>query len=184
MFKPNKTKQMIGYFIKKSDGEINYTKLLKLLYISDRISLDKRGFPMTYDSYFSMKNGPVLSNTYNQIKDTKTNGSGSCEWRSNLHRSEKNQYYVTWTGDYEYELLSKADLNIMKDVWEEFGKYDVWKLIEHVHTFQEWEHPGTSSRPIPYQKLLTTLGYDEDEAQEIAEEISNEKSIKEFLKNL
>ncbi|MGL4747209.1 MAG: hypothetical protein ACRCYF_05670, partial [Shewanella sp.] len=62
--------------------------------------------------------------------------------------------------------------------------YDVWKLIEHVHTFQEWEHPGTSSRPIPYQKLLTTLGYDEDEAQEIAEEISNEKSIKEFLKNL
>lgn len=184
MFKSNKTKQMIGYFIEKSDGEINYTKLLKLLYISDRNSLDKRGFPMTYDSYFSMKNGPVLSSTYNQIKNTKTNGSGTCQWRSNLHRSETSQYHVTWTGDYEYGLLSTADLNVMNDVWEQFGSYDVWKLIDYVHTFDEWQCPGASSRPISYQKLLTTLGYDEDEAQEIAEEISNEQSMTEFLKNL
>ncbi|MEI8607839.1 Panacea domain-containing protein [Enterovibrio sp. Hal110] len=184
MFKSQKSKQMIGYFIAKSGGEINYTKLLKLLYISDRTSLDKRGFPMTYDSYYAMKNGPVLSNIYNQIKNTKPNGYGACDWRSNLHRSENSQYSVTWTGDYEFGLLSESDLDVMKNTWDEFGDYDQWELIEHVHTFNEWECPGKSSRPISYQKVLTTLGYDEQEAQEIAEEISSEQSIGEFLKSL
>tara|TARA_Y100000588_G_scaffold263967_1_gene278694 strand:- start:654 stop:1241 length:588 start_codon:yes stop_codon:yes gene_type:complete len=184
VFKSNKTKQMIGYFIEKNDGKINYTILLKLLYISDRQSLDERGFPMTYDSYVSMKNGPVLSCTYNEIKNTKTNGTGNSLWRSNLHRSDTNQYFVTWSGDYEYGLLSESDLGVLNKVWEEFKDVDLWALIDYVHTFKEWECPGPSSRPISYQKLLTTLGYDEEEAEEISEEIIHEQSIGDFLKSL
>ena len=49
-------------------GTINYTKLLKLLYIADRESLRRHHTSISGDAYVSMNAGPVLSRAYNLIK--------------------------------------------------------------------------------------------------------------------
>jgi uncharacterized phage-associated protein len=63
MFNEAKTAQMAAYLLEKSGGKMNYTKLMKLLYLTDRKSMELTGDSMTHDRFFSMKNGPVLSRT-------------------------------------------------------------------------------------------------------------------------
>ena len=48
-------------FIKRSGGRINVMKLIKLIYILDRLSIQRRGVPVVGGVYFSMRNGPVTS---------------------------------------------------------------------------------------------------------------------------
>jgi len=47
--------------LEKSGGQINIMKLVKLMYLLDRFSLDRRGVPVTGGDYLSMRNGPVTS---------------------------------------------------------------------------------------------------------------------------
>ena len=42
---------------------MKYIKLLKLIYLADRIALGKEGHSISTDSGVSMKHGPVPSNT-------------------------------------------------------------------------------------------------------------------------
>ncbi len=50
--------------------------LIKMLYLADRELLAKRGQPLTGDQPVSMKNGPVLTTTYDLTK------GGAVEHRS------------------------------------------------------------------------------------------------------
>jgi len=49
--------QTTGYILAKYNGVLNYTKLIKILYLSDRKSLSETGYSITGDSYVSMKDG-------------------------------------------------------------------------------------------------------------------------------
>ena len=40
---------------------MNIMKLVKLIYLLDRLSLDRRGIPVVGGDYLSMRNGPVTS---------------------------------------------------------------------------------------------------------------------------
>ena len=46
---------------------MSYMKLIKLLYFADRKYIKQTGSSITKDTYYSMKNGPVLSNVLNLI---------------------------------------------------------------------------------------------------------------------
>lgn len=183
MFNSEKTIEAIGYLLAKDGGSMNYTKMLKILYIIDRESMRNRGFPLTYDTYVSMTHGPVLSKTYDEIKSTTVDGSDiSCGWNSNLHRSNTSKYDVSWVGDApSIGLLSASDLSIADKVWEEFGGFNHWQLIDIVHEFEEWEDPGETSVPISYERILVNVGYDEEEAEEISTEISEASSMEAIL---
>jgi uncharacterized phage-associated protein len=60
-FNEQKATQAAARFLKLANGKMNYLKLIKLLYLLDRESLNRRGRPVTGDQYYSMKLGPVLS---------------------------------------------------------------------------------------------------------------------------
>ena len=42
-------------------------KLVKLIYLIDRMSLDRRGIPAVGGDYLSMRNGPVTSEVLDEI---------------------------------------------------------------------------------------------------------------------
>ena len=67
-FSPKKAGQVAANFCTKSGGTINLLKLVKLIYLSDRLSMERSGAPITNDRFVSMKHGPVVSQTYNLIK--------------------------------------------------------------------------------------------------------------------
>jgi uncharacterized phage-associated protein len=181
MFKSEKTKQLIGYLLSKSAGTMNYTKLLKLMYIIDRNSLQSRGFPITYDSYVSMNNGPVLSITYDVIKKTQQDTAvNEYTWAENLRRAD-DIYSVSWVGELEIGKLSRSDIRLIDCVWEEFGEKNYSQLIDYVHEFKEWEAPNGTSTSISYEKLLKELGYNEEDRISIANAITKTTSIEELF---
>ena len=56
-----KVVQVVGYILSKYQGKLNYTKLIKMLYLADRESMRQTGYPITGDNYVSMPRGVVLS---------------------------------------------------------------------------------------------------------------------------
>ncbi|MFH0794901.1 MAG: Panacea domain-containing protein, partial [bacterium] len=67
LFDEKKTTQAAAVFIRLEGGKINYTKLIKLLYLADRDALMNWHNPITGDTFFSLPHGPVLSNTLDCI---------------------------------------------------------------------------------------------------------------------
>lgn len=56
-----KIENAILFFIEKSGGRIAKTKLMKLLWLSDRLHLNKYGRLILKDRYYAMPYGPVPS---------------------------------------------------------------------------------------------------------------------------
>src|SRR5688572_27768282 len=68
-FNEKKATQAAAYLLRLRGGRMSYMKLIKLLYLADRLSLTRRGRPITTDRYVSMDRGPVLSRTLNLITE-------------------------------------------------------------------------------------------------------------------
>ena len=51
----------------RGGGSLPLIKLVKLLYLAERLSLQRYGEPITGDKLVSMPHGPVLSMTYDHI---------------------------------------------------------------------------------------------------------------------
>ena len=61
LFNLEKLIQACNYLLKKNNYSLNYTKLIKLLYLADKESLKGAIQTISGDTYVSMDNGPVLS---------------------------------------------------------------------------------------------------------------------------
>jgi hypothetical protein len=61
-----KTTQIAAKLIQKAGGKLSYLALLKCFTCDSRCFLNG-GVPMTYDEWYAMPHGPVLSKTYNLI---------------------------------------------------------------------------------------------------------------------
>ena len=56
-----KSIQTIAYCVRKAGGSAGNLKLIKRVYLADRLSFTRRGKPINFDSYFSLPHGPVAS---------------------------------------------------------------------------------------------------------------------------
>lgn len=159
VFDPTRTAQAAAHLIKLSGGEINYMKLIKLLYLADRESFITTGRPITGAAMVSMPYGPVLSEVLDLIKHPPTG-----PWAS----------YVTTPKDFNVSLkvqapdddeLSRNDLRILRSVHAKFGDSDKWELVAKLHSIEgapEWEDPSGSSILIPPEKILEKHGVAKD----------------------
>ena len=71
---------------------MSYMKLIKLLYLADRKRLLERGRPITFDTYYSLPHGPILSRTKELIDDGPSPGADSL-WLK--HITEPKNYMVS-----------------------------------------------------------------------------------------
>lgn len=150
-FNEDKTVQAAAYLIAKlGGGKINYMKLLKLLYLADRESLIRWGRPITFDSFFAMDHGMVLSHTFDRI-----NGEEK--------ESEKWDQIFRHCGNYQLQLLnprigtnelSKVEVQLLDEIIRKFGQCDQWELSELHHGLPEWIDPRGSSIPLDVSDLL------------------------------
>ena len=67
-FHPEKAVEAAAILLKLHGKPMKYLGLLKILYIADRIALQRIEQPITGDHYVSMDYGPVLSKVYDLIK--------------------------------------------------------------------------------------------------------------------
>jgi len=119
MYKAEKVAQMAAFFLAKRGGTMAHVKLMKLLYIADRKSIEEYEYPISYDSMSSMEFGPVLSSAVDLA-----NGSIADEaWSSWVSPIEDNEVSLQREDMAESDLgmLSRADLAILDQVFDEFG---------------------------------------------------------------
>lgn len=160
--------QACNYLIKKSNFSINYTKLIKLLYLADKESLNQSLQTITGDTYVSMDSGPVLSTLYDLIKG-KGKEKDQVIWDSRFIRDGYNLIGVT--DRIPQGELSAFEMQILDKIYDHFRDYDLRKMIDYVHKeCPEWEFPNGSSIPIHPEKMLESIGKTPEEIEWILEE--------------
>lgn len=170
--------QIVGWFLKLNNGSMNYTKLIKLMYIADKTALQKYNYTISNDNIVSMKNGPVLSVTYDLIKHTGENKNilGLQEWNKYF---TKNNYELSFQENIEDKIseilsddvlwLSDADIEIIETINNEYKDYTYSDMIDLIHDKNsfpevEWEKAEISSTSIPldFVKLMQSLNKSDD----------------------
>lgn len=173
-YEPRKAAQLIAYLILKAGTPaLNVLKAIKLVYLVDRESIRRFGFPVLDERRCSMPHGPVNSTTYEFVSGMYD--TDECGWSDFLKDREDHKIALSRPDLKSDDLdeLSDADLECADTVWNEFGHMDPWQLRDWTHdarNIPEWEDPHGGSTPIPLQRILNAVGVpNADEFAEIAE---------------
>lgn len=177
MFNERKVAQMAAYLLCKGGGRYEHLKLMKLLYLSDRASMDQTGFSISGDFFVSMPHGPVLSQTLSLINGEFEPIAGG--WDAWI--SDKENYQVSVRREFErseLDELSDHDIDVMDQIWAEFGHMSKWQIRDYTHDHcAEWRDPHGSSMPIPNERIFEALGRETQLARELASEVDAHKQI-------
>ena len=126
----------ILFFANKADNHtITRLKLMKLLWLSDRIHINKYGRFILRDTYYAMEHGPIPSKALNMSQISIENFT---------HIHERN---IKALSNFDLRYFSKSDLEVMEFVWNNYGKYSATRLRNASHKFPEWER---------FEKLLSS----------------------------
>lgn len=162
-YNARKAAQVVSFFILKNGGSpLHIVKAMKLVYLTDRKSLAKFGFPVLEETRVSMKHGPVNSYTYEiasgQVRANK-------DW--DFYLKDRENHKISTTGTFcldDLDELSEEDIEVMEAVWDEVGHMDEWRLRDWTHdpkNIPEWEDPKDSSFPIPTRRILESVDFPE-----------------------
>ena len=123
----NKIINSILFFANKSENKtINRLKLMKLLWLSDRVHLNKYGRLILKDNYKALPHGPVPSATMDFSKNSIAN---------NFH---VDKYNLKSEKQFDPKYFSKSDIDVMDSIWDKFGSFDQFELRDISHKFPEW----------------------------------------------
>ena len=147
---------------------MSYLKLVKLLYFADREHIRLTGTSITKDTFFSMKNGPVLSNVLDLIH-TGPEPDRLSYWDSIISGPTAN-YEVNLIKIPEYDALSKASREIADRVFEKFGHLSRWKVRDISHALDEYSPLDNSGHEIEFRDIASALSFPEELIVEYEEE--------------
>ncbi len=169
--------QIAAKLLEKHDEKMKYLKLIKLLYIIDRQSLRRHGYPLTGDTYYSLPHGPIVSEIQDLITDD-PEFVRSDYWKDYIKTRDED---VILEKQPSTDLLSSAASEIIEEVDNEYGRYNRWELSEITEGFPEYEDPGKSRIEITYEDILKAVGKKE-EAKELSSEIEDINFFRKTLK--
>lgn len=186
LYDERRAAQAAAYLLYRARGHLPLIKLIKLMYLAERLSLFRYGEPITGDSLVSMPHGPVLSRTYDHIKGALPCIEGGWDtWILDKAEYEVGLRDESMIRSPEQDLLrlSDSDLEILGETWDEFGHWDRWALVEYTHSdaCPEWEDPDGSSRPIRYETLFEKLGYTTEQSQALTARLLEQRHLNDTL---
>ncbi|EKN5942954.1 DUF4065 domain-containing protein [Yersinia enterocolitica] len=189
MFCEEKVAQMAAYLLLKRGGRMAYLKLMKLLYLANRQSLITFGHMMADDALYSLPHGPVMSNTLALMRE-KSGVSGKHWYR--LLQTENHDLVLrddprNMDTDEVFDVLSRADIRILDDVYSKFGHMNRFELrdMTHLKTLcPEWHDPGHSRLPIDKKEILISVGKSKEEVENIIHAMNDAEKLKEFSSQL
>lgn len=167
-YNARKAAQVIAYLAMKAKSAcLPVLKAVKLVYLADRESLTRFGFPILEEPHVSMPHGPVNSTTYSHISGEVD--LDDCKWSDFLRARENNEVAAAQgLSEDDLDELSDADMACLDAVWERFGSMGKYQIRDWTHdrnNIPEWEDPNGSSRPIPLERILSYLNVENADAQ-------------------
>lgn len=184
----DKLMQMTNYLLKKYDFSLNYTKLIKEMYLADRECIKQTGWSISGDSYRNLPYGPVLTNLYTLIQGKHPDLRIQSKWDSCFltdAKSLKAKVQIIPEGE-----LSELEKKILDAIDGQYHSYTYSKMIDIVHdknVCPEWQNPHGSSSPLTKADIMAAIGFDKDtiahfEAEE--ETYTYEKELLSQLENI
>ena len=154
-FNFDKAMQALGVLLKQpGKDQSSYLKLIKLLYIAEKESLQETGRPITGDKTCAMEHGPVLSHMLDLMRGQ--------DWRPGWddHFETSADFQLKLRRDIGEDLLCTYEIQKLKDISDRHKEYDRWAMRDETHKFPEWQknNPGDSSREIPLRDILEQVG--------------------------
>jgi len=172
-FSQEKATAAAAFFLKLRGGRMSYLKLIKLLYLADRLALGRWGFNITTDHYVSMNQGPVISNIYDLITEDEE------------QKSFWSRYISPPLGEWEVQLksdevpesqLSRAEERLLHEIFGTFGTWNRWKLRDFTHNLPEWQNPNGSSIPIQIEDILKAQGVSDGDISVVIKDLNAAES--------
>lgn len=198
-FNLKKNIQIIAYILSKNDNKINYTKLIKLLYLADRKSLELYNYPITGDIYFSMPQGPVLSKILDFIKQNSfIPKPDKEEWNTYFEIPYNDKHYLKiknsalplladLLSDNNME-LSDANIEILDEIDKTYKDKNYSEVINVIHDEEtypeiEWQEAKKyeTSISLPIENILKALNKSEKEIECYKNEAETHESIVSFF---
>lgn len=177
-FHPEKAIEAAGTLLKLHGKPMKYLGLMKMLYIADRIALERIEEPISGDHYVSMDFGPVLSGVYDLIKGQPVDGVLPL-WKEYISPRKNN--CVELLKDPGNDELCEEEDEILQEVYSEYGHVNRFKVAELTHDFPEWKNPHGSAIPIDVEDILKNVGKSLEEISEIQHEVEREAYLDKVL---
>lgn len=173
-FDARRAAEAASRFTELAGGTIELVRLVKLLYLAERRSIENFRHPMFGDRYMSMEHGPVVSHAYNLLKDDPV--AKSAESAGDVRLWERHFDRVGYMVRLQEKLapaaLSRADLKLIEQLHADWLPIGTWDMVEKLHRdLAEWSDPGKTSTPIAVETLCAVLGLQDREVQDLAEQV-------------
>ena len=188
MFNELKTAQAAAYLLHKAGGEMHHIKLMKLLYLADRLNWQLNDRAISGDDYYSLPYGPVLSKTLNLIRGETLNHNKT-KWEEWISDSEDHKVSLAKeidnTDKYFWSELSFSDTDILDEIFNKYGHLDRFALVKLTHDpkcVPEWKDPQGGAKKIRLETLLKHLGKSKAQIKAIIEEIAEFEHIDSLFK--
>jgi uncharacterized phage-associated protein len=175
-FHPEKAVEAAAILMKLHGKPMKYLGLLKMLYIADRIALERIEQPITGDHYVSMKYGPVLSGVYDLIKRKPVDDALPL-WSEYISPGDKNFVYLV--KDPGNDELCEEEEDILQEVYQTFGHLNPFHVAEWTHDLPEWKGSHHYSIPISVEEILRQVGKSEEEIGKISQNLQSAKGDEE-----
>ena len=153
----------------RAGGQLNIMKLVKLIYLLDRLSLDRRSIPVVGGDYLSMRNGPVTSEMLDLINAGRLCGESDTRWEQCV--SDRRDHDIKLEKMPVREHLSVAEMKLLDEIWAQHGGKDQWQLVEWCHAHcGEWTPLARGCAPIAVERIGQALGKPPEVVSKLARE--------------
>jgi uncharacterized phage-associated protein len=176
---PQKAVEVVAMFLKlHGDKPMFYLGLMKLLYMAEKLSLQKFDTPVIGDRYVSMDKGPVLSGVYDLIKGKPLSDNPKALKIWTKYISPRNRTWeIKLVKDPSNDELCVNDENVIREIYAKKGAISRFDLVEYTHQFSEWRDPHGSSIPIRIEEILNDLNKTEAQIKLVESDIYRENYL-------
>ncbi len=148
--------QATAVVLREHRSQMDFVRLLKLLYIADRELLAEIGRTLTGDRAEALERGPVLTTVYDLVKGRGPDAE-QAQWSAAIRKADGS---VALTKAVPTGKLTKAEEEKLHVVCERFRNTSTPDLIELTHKFAEWveAYEAGPSSPINWEVALSSQG--------------------------
>jgi uncharacterized phage-associated protein len=169
-FNIRKATEVASLFIAREGGRLNVMKLVKLVYLLDRLSIAKRGIPVVGGVYYSMRNGPVTGELLDIINAGKLANDADASWEQYISDRERHEVALLH-GEAPLECVSESEVQLLEAIYREHGQKDQWQIRDWCHAnCGEWTSLQGGRENIQIEEIAVNVGKSGPEVQRISEE--------------
>ncbi len=136
-YQPEKFLNAAVFFARNTDPKIfGVTKLMKLLFFSDFLHYERYGRPIVGDQYYHLPEGPVPTTSYDLWKGAMRGEKTGLEGYIKIIEepvSDHKIFRIEALRDFDENVFSDSDLEVMQEVAKEFFDVTGTSLAEKTH---------------------------------------------------